>query len=518
MESGHRSGTLTMTTSSPPHHKLVTYLHTGLFLVAIIIVCIPVFSVDYLITLDGPNHLYTSRTFYQLIAGDDFYQTYFETNSNFTPNYLTVIVLGALQTIFSTIVSLKIFHLLHIFLLLFGAYFWSNSQNEKQRAYPFLILPFVYSHLFFSGFYNFILAVSISFFVLGLYDRFSTRKWKLKQYVIVGMLLFTVFASHIIPFFFTGLYIFIHELLQWKKSNWQKSNLLQSLYLLLAASPGLILTFLFTGERSSDISYLEFNELVSRISSGFSIVIRHETQEGLTTINWIKLSFLAFTLMLFLYGIFSKNQSKRLTLPITIFCILVLYFILPDSVGYASVFSVRIEYIFWLFIIIGCTRITIENKYLSFIPVTVGLALLIFQIKANLPYWRMLNGHAHSVINAAEHIEDNKVVYPVFNSLIWDDLHISNLAGTEKELMILENTSARQDYFPLIYNAPYEDCIRTTRSDQYNCNGQFIKVDYLLVIGKYILEDPLAIELYSKAYNEGEVVYEDDFVQLLKLP
>lgn len=507
-----------MITNSVPNHKVINYLQAGLFLAGLIIVCVPVFSVDYLITLDGPNHLYVSKTFYPLLAGNDFYRTYFEVNSNFTPNYLTVIVLGALQTIFSAVVSLKIFHLLHILLLLFGAYFWSNSQNKKNRSYPFLVLPFVYSYLFFSGFYNFILAVSISFFVLGLYDRFSRKKWKLKQYLVIGLLLFAVFSSHVIPFFFTGLYIFIHELLQWKKSNWQKSNLLQSLYLLLAASPGLILTFLFTGERSSDIGYLEFNELVSRISSGFSIVIRHETQEGLSVINWVKLSFLAFTLMLFLYGVFTKDTSKKLTLPITALCILILYFILPDSMGYASVFSVRIEYIFWLFIVIGCTRVVIKNKFLSLVPAIVGIALTIFQITANLPHWKILNGHAHSVVNAAEQIEDNKVVYPVFNSLIWDDFHISNLAGTKKELMILENSSARQDYFPLIYKSPYEDCIREAYADQYDCNGQSIKVDYLLIIGKYILEDPLAIELYSKAYNEGEVVYEDDFVQLLKLP
>lgn len=508
-----------MTTNILNNEKIWSSAHLVLFLVGIVILCFPIFSFDYLITLDGPNHLYSSKIFYSLLQNDDFYRTYFDLNSNFTPNYFTVLILGGLQSIFSGVVALKAFHLLHVLLLVFGALFWNNSCANSKLKYPYLVFPFVYSYLFFSGFYNFIFAVSLSLFVIGFYNRFANLKWKAKHYIIVGSLLILVYCSHIIPFFFAGLFIFIDTIIQWKKRNWEKAFLKHALLLLASCLPGLLLTLLFMGSRESTTSYLEFNELVARLSSGFSIVIKPSEMTASESIDYLKLIFLIIALMLFLYQSFTSDKKKSLTLPLTAVMCLLLYFTLPDSVGYASVFSVRIEYIFWLFIAIGATQYRFENKFIQFIPAIAGLGLLIFQINSNLPYWETLNSHAKSVENAAEVIEENTVVYPIFNSLLWDDYHMSNILGAHKDVMILENTSARQDYFPLIYKAPYEDCIKEIQSDQFSCLNQSIKVNYLLVIGKEIvLEDPLGIALYAKAFNEGEVVYEDGFIQLLKFP
>lgn len=508
-----------MTTNELKNQRNWNLVQLSLFLVGVVILCIPVFSMDYLITLDGPNHLYSSNVFYKTLGGNGFYNTFFETNSNFTPNYFTTLILGGLQTIFTSVTALKIFHILHILLFVSGAYFWSNSKKDSQKVFPFLIFPFVYSYLFFSGFYNFVFAVSISLFLLGIYERYMAKEWKTINYIIIGGLLFITYVSHIIPFFFSGLVLFISTIIEWKKSNWSKKLLKHGIYLFIAALPGLLVTLFFMGSRHSDYTYLDFKELISRITSGFSIVIKNDSADDLPMINSFKLAFLSAALMLFIYKLVSQKKDKNWALPISVLSILALYFILPDSVGYASVFSVRIEYIFWLFIVIGSTKLAFKNRYIDSFSALIGIALLIFQINSNLPYWRILNSHAKSIVAASQALEDNTVVYPVFNSLIWDDYHISNILGTTgKDLVILENSSARQDYFPLIYKAPYEDCLKEQQSDNYNCEGQDIEIDYLLVVGKIILEDPLAIKLYGKAYNEGEVIYEDDFVQLLKFP
>ncbi|CAG5085489.1 hypothetical protein [Parvicella tangerina] len=490
-----------------------------LFVLGFIIVCIPLFSMDYLITLDGPNHLYSSGIFYKLLQEQTVYNNYIGFNSEFTPNYFTVIILGALQKVFSGSIALKIFHFLHIILLLSGAYFWSNAHASGKRVYPFLVLPFVYSYLFFSGFYNFIFSVSFLLWVLGFYERMKNKAWRAHHFFILGALLFITYSTHIISFFFVGLYLAIDQLIVLKNHHWNKDRIRHSFYLLFASSPGLILTFLFMGSRQAEYNWIELSELIQRLTSGFSIVIKNETSEELTAINWSKLITLALALMLFIYQFFAGKKSWSLV--ITTISILVLYFLLPDSVGYASVFSVRIEYIFWLFIIIGATRAALLNNYTLSISAIAGLGLLIFQVNANLPYWKMLNGHAKSIFTATQHVENNTVVYPVFNSLIWDDYHISNIMGTTgKDIMILENTSARQDYFPITYLAPFEKCLQTTMTSNYECNGYSVKIDYLLIVGKYQLDpsNKLAVSLYSLARNEGEVVFEDDFVQLLKLP
>lgn len=510
-----------MTTKPSNTEILWSRVELTLFILGFVIATIPIFSMDYLVTLDGPNHLYSSNIFYELLDSKSFYSKYIEFNDGFTPNYFTVFILGGLQTLFSGVTSLKIFHILHLVLLFGGAMYWANSDSKNKIVYPFLVLPFAYSYLFFSGFYNFIFAVSIAFWCLGFYERTNAKEWRLKHFLILGIFLFTTFITHVIPFFFVGLYLFVHLFLQWMASNWSKQLLKKSLFIFLCSSPGLILTVLFMGSRSSEYEWLETSELISRLTSGFSIVIKSASAESTTMTNWFKLIFLAFGLMLFAYQFSLKNRKKNWSILITVLATLTFYFILPDSAGYASVFSVRIEYILWLFILIGATRATTHNKKLSIASGVVGITLLIFQINTNLPYWKTLNGHSKSIIAATEYIEENSVVYPVFNSLIWDDYHISNFMGTTgKDIMILENTSARQDYFPVIYKEPYEDCLSESQSNDYQCGEQYVHIDYLLIVGKIKLDpnNALAIKLYSSAYNEGTIVYEDDFVQLLKFP
>ncbi len=508
-----------MTTDPKEKQNVWSFIQLVLFIVGCLIACVPIFSMDYLITLDGPNHLYSSRIAYELLSEKGFYSSFFEINDNFTPNYFTILILGGLQQLFSGVIALKIFHLFHIILLISGMFFWSNAQPTKTKTFPFLLFPFVYSYLFFSGFYNFIFAASFALWTLGFYDRFKANGWSVYKYIAFGLLLLLTYCSHVIPFFFAGLYLFIDILMEWKKQHWSKKQLKHGLFILLSASPGLLLTLLFMGSRQSEYNWLETSELISRLTSGFSIVIKPEDAEQGTLINWIKLVVLGLILMLFIFSISRKESKKNWSLPLAALVFLFLYFTLPDSVGYASVFSVRIEYIFWLFVLVGATHVVASNKALSILSAAAGIGLLVFQVSCNLPYWKMLNGHAKSMIAATDHIDNNSVIYPVFNSLVWDDFHISNLMGTsDKQVLILENTSARQDYFPLIYKAPYEECIRSSQSDQFSCIGQELNVDYLLIVGKYVLDpsDTLATKLYEKAYNNGEIVYEDDFTQLLK--
>lgn len=505
-------------TISASENKLWSRILLVFFILSGIIATIPIFSMDYLVTLDGPNHLYTSRTFLELLCNEGFYSQYFHFNDSFTPNYFTVIILGGLQSIFSGMVALKIFHLLHVVLMVFSAYYWSNARSNKPANYPYLVFPFIYSFLFISGFYNFILGVSFGFITLGFFERIQLRSWKMKHYVIIGLLLILVYLSHIIPFFFIGLYIVIDLLVQWKRNDWNKADLKHFAMLLLVGSPGLILTLIFMTGKETTYGYLEMNELIAHITSGFSMVIKHETPDELTTINWIKLFYLGFTLMLFVFA-YVQDTKKNMTMLVATIAVLFGYFVLPDSAGFASVFSVRIEYIFWLFVILGASRVQFKIITYQLIPAVFGLGLLIFQITTNLPYWKMLNGHAKSIITASSFIEDQSVVYPVFNSLYWDDYHISNFMGTvDKRVLVLENTSARQDYFPIIYNSPYEECLKTHAQREFNCTQQQIGIDYLLIVGKYVLDpnDTLATKLYAEAYSNGKVVYEDDLVQLLK--
>ncbi|MCB9196963.1 MAG: hypothetical protein H6600_00745 [Flavobacteriales bacterium] len=485
------------------------HISLSIFLIGIIAVLYPIFSMDYLITLDGPNHIYSAKIFGELISGNSFYSTFININDEFVPNYLTVAILYPLIKLFGTVIGLKLFHLLHIALLLLGGTYAINSDDKNNFKLPTLLLPFVYSYLFFSGFYNFCFAASFTLFTIGYYDRVNRQNWTLVKYIIISVALAILYFSHVIPFLFAGLYIFIDLVVRLISSKKKKSTVIHILKIGIGTLPILILAFLFAGSRNSEISFLELKTLISRLTTGFSIVIKNPIAD------YFKLGFILMLTTLFINGLIAKRIEKHIF--ITILTTFLLYFILPDSVGFASVFSVRIEYILWLFMIVSIEKFEWDSKFLNVITGVLTLSLLIFQVNQNQSFLKTLNSHAKSVASAAQLIDNNSTVYPIFNSLVWDDLHISNLAGMEKDLIIFENTQARQDYFPIIYNQPYEDCLKTDPTLSFGCNGQYISIDYILVIGKLILEKPEDINLYKEAMEHGEMIYADPFVQLIKV-
>lgn len=487
-----------------------------LFCISIVVVLIPIFSMDYLITLDGPNHSYSANIFYKLISGNEFYSKYISVNPNFSPNYLTAFLLGGLQTFLPDYIALKAFHIFHVLLLLGGGYYFINSYGKKDKIFPFLILPFVYSYLLFSGFYNFIFAISLIFWVIGYYERHKMSLPQLKHLVILGLFFFILYSSHIIAYYFAGLYLFISEFITLKNDKWDKRTIWRSIKIFSVVAHGILISIMFLSKNSIQIERLDIATLINRLTTGYSININSSENISIDQISWIKLGYLGFILTLLFYAIFKFKETKNPVPIITAIISLLLYFILPDSVGYASVFSVRVEYFFWIIISL-ITSIYIANNFaLTTLTFFVAIVLTIFQVNSNLPKWRTLNNHAKSIVSAGQNIPNESIVYPVFNSLIWDDLHISNLLAGNKDILILENTQARQNYFPIIYNSPYEKCIKEQMSNVIDCNGTTLEIDYLLIVGKYILDDPIGIKLYEKAYHYGEIVYEDDFVQLLK--
>lgn len=497
-----------MTTDSSTSKRYKVSIESVLFLAGLLLLVFPIFNMGMIITLDGPNHLYSAKVFGALLSDNSFYEQFIQINPEFVPNYLTVFLLYPLQRILDPIDALKVFHLLHVLFMIGGAFYWSNAKTKKI-TYPFFILPFVYSYLFFSGFYNFIFGASLLLWTLGYLERKSASTIKIGEYLWIGCLFFLLYFSHLIPFLFAGLYLFIDLIVEMYQKADRKKIMIHGLKLAIVILPTLIFSLLFVGSRDSSISYLDVKTLISRWVTAFSITIKDPDAA------FFKLGFTMSLFTLLIYAISQKNVNK--TMGITLLCILLLYFILPDSVGYASVFSVRIEYLFWIIAAIGAGRQLAQNYVLRFLPALVSLVLLGYQIPKNNDYLNILNGHANSVFKAAEHIPNESVVYPIFNSLYWDDLHISNLAGTQKDLMILENTQARQDYFPVIYRHPYEDCIEEQRTISLYCEDQEIEIQYVLVIGKLILENQRDIEIYKIAMESGEMIYANSFVQLFKI-
>ena len=435
-------------------------------------------------------------------------ESMFHVNEKITPNYGSLLLISGLLTVVKYPIALKLFHLIFVVLFAAGFYFW-NRRNDANYAY-FLVLPLVFSSLFLDGFYNFVLATAILFFILGYYEKTSFSP--AKKYVILSLLLLLIYFCHSIVFAFAGLSLAILEickLLANKSFCWTKYKPL--LYLFLSAIPCFILAFSFMDSRESTIEYLPMQQLIDDLIYSKSFRARSEVSYPAKYIYTALL--LAVSLFILIQN-WSKTRYNYLLIT-AIFC-LGLYFIIPNSVGYASVFSVRVEYFFWIFLTAWICRNPM-NRYWQRISLGIVTSFFVLiQISSHNSYWKLLNKHAILVLEAKNHIPEKAIIYPVFSTNYWEHLHISNLLGLEKDFVILENNGARNDYFVTQYNEPYETYIEKYKSLVLPTKQGSLKINYLVKIGKNIPELPNDIAILAQIQQNGKLVFENELIEVWK--
>jgi len=466
-------------------------------------------SVEYLITLDGPAHIYNSRIYNDLLSNNSWTQTYFHINEQLTPNYGSLLLLSGLLAVFKSALALKLFHILFVLLFVGGFYIWNKSNTEKR--WYLLILPFVFAELFWAGFYNFVLATAILFFVLAFYERTKLVDWK--KYSILGTLFLILYFSHSIVFIFGGLALFIFELvkLSSQKNLAIKVKLKPFVFLFLAALPCFLMAFYFMDSRKTVIEYLPFEQLMNDFFEGKVFRVRNDISKFMRPVFPAMVLLLSVTILI-------QNRLKTTSnyLLVTAIACLFLYFILPDSVGYASVFSARIIYFFWIFLVAWICRNPLTIPWQKFSISMLVIAFLGIQLWSHREYWKILDKNTQLVLEATKFIENESVVYPIFASNLWDELHVSNILGLEKNLFILENTVARSDYFVVQYNEPFEEILNEQPTLDFKTSNMQISIDYVVKIGENDPEYVKDIQLYNQIKSNGFIVFKNEMVEVWK--
>ena len=156
-----------------------------LFLALSFLHLVPLWSVRWLPTVDGPCHLYNSWVFRELVTGraNDAVRATYDVDWRPHPNWTGTAFMAAAQSVVPPIVAEKLFVTLILLTLLGSAWFLG-------KRYAFLVFPFAY-HLFFLtyGFYNFSLSV-------GLYLLTVAAWWKTRNPWLVAALLITSYFTH----------------------------------------------------------------------------------------------------------------------------------------------------------------------------------------------------------------------------------------------------------------------------------------------------------------------------------
>ena len=161
-----------------------------------VLALVPIWSVHYLPTQDGPSHLYNSWVLHELVRGaDGALVTWYRIDWRPHPNWLGSAVMALLMTIVSPVIAEKLFVSAIIALFLAGVWMYTT---DEARPYAIMAVPFAYHSLLLAGFYNFSAGVGLYFVTVAVWWRRRTRPdWRTNT--LIATLLVLGYFMHPLP-------------------------------------------------------------------------------------------------------------------------------------------------------------------------------------------------------------------------------------------------------------------------------------------------------------------------------
>lgn len=495
--------------------KLITQQKSEqlLFFTLVLISIVPVLVFKHFPTLDGPAHLYNSNLLGHLITGDNFIKQYFTLNSLSTPNWLGHFLILGFQRVFGSIVAEKLIVIICIVGLAYSYRFLISTLNKNQLIFTFIILPFTYSFFLFLGFFNFILSIILLFIALSLFIKLI-NSYNTFLHILTTLILLLTYFSHPFGFFAflltTGIFGIKILLTEIPKKNFIKIIAQVSIIVSIITIPS-VLYITYAGKgivtlASERIPTLELIRWIYRIRS--LVVFNFGREQIYTTTIFVSILILS---LLTLTKLFSSRQSRDYSSHNSIWLasgiiLLLLYFVLPNQINSGGYVSDRLNYLFFIFILIWISSYTWSKKIgIAFCTIAIICHLGLITYYTKQIHW--LNKTAECIHSLAENVEPNSVVLPIGAHPNWMLGHISNYIGADKKVVILENYEAYTGYFPILWNWQSIPNITLGNTNLNNiCLSSFEtdsnktffrKVDYIVLIRNQEVQDICKVKVDS---------------------
>ena len=511
-----------------------------LFFIAVIFSTYPILKYHYFPTLDGPQHLYNARLMLEMFRGNSYLSNFFQWNQFPVPNYTGHALLAIFQFFLKPYLAEKLLLVIYVTGLPYAFRYLINALPTKQTIASFLIFPFVYSYMFYLGFYNFSLALILLFLTTGLWIKYHNKLTFLRGLLLAVLCLLTYF-SHlsdfltlvVILFSLVVYYDFISfirkEILFKKLLN---NFLIKSLQITVIVALPLFLSFVFLANRPDAITN-EFlpNQMLKHHLFNIQTIIAFVTE---TEEKWTQIIFYTIlALMIITLVIKIKNsikEKKLLELISTgdywLFAavfFLIAYFYLPNSDGWAGYFSFRLLLFAFLFILLWFA----SHNLPSVIMIAAVSVVLYshFQLqKLRDPSTKSLNNTALAIDASSQFIQNNSSVVSLDYSGNWMHNHFYSYAGLNKSTLILNNGEPTMSYFPLIWSfskghfwridstGKTDSCVSTNHLKAFANN----KIDYILIVGNIDTNDVCKANTYHYLHEKCNLVFKKEPVRLYK--
>ena len=450
-----------------------------LFFVLTLLYLLPIWSIQFFPTQDGPSHVYNSFILKEYFNTTQYplLQQYYDLNLQPMPNWFGHLVIASLMFIVDPLIAEKIMLSGYVILFLYagrfliigvgrGSFLLDKSQYSffseiSTNSLPLLLFPFVYNYLLHMGFYNFSYSVGFCLLAVG-YWWDNHQKLGYKQAIVFNLIMVCCYFSHMVSTVITLIVVSILWLLTFRLSNLKKH--LWQIPMLLP-SCALPIWFIFShGTKSNHVHWpiRRLYEYVSNLEILFSFTTFQLKLGKILSACFLLL--LILTLLNLASSIWKKRhlsfQYKDGFFLISLVCI-VLYVLVPDGMSGGGFMSHRLSLYPFLFLIPFFQLPKYKLTRWVVFSVLILIALINFGYIINL--YPKLDKDMKEFRSGLHKISPNSRVLPlIFDSRgqcqrIGMFLHAIGYYCAYTGGVEWDNYEADTDYFPILFNPAFKD-------------------------------------------------------------
>ncbi len=448
--------------------RLIRWGISGIFLLSSVwILWIPSFP-----TLDGWTHLHTARL---LFDGHD--DGVYCSNPAMVPNRIGHLVLGLLQLVLPALGAERVLLAIIILSIGLGAHALARSFGAKGgSALVLLVLPFTVNFLLVLGFHNFLLGFGMALLLAAWWVSIERIAWwQTLGLLLCGLLLFYTHTMALVFFLLiTGTHevavaIGLRERTDLRLTGRRTKAML---LFILAALPATVLFLLFNATQHAEWGSVDPGANLRQLLDLQSLVLYGKDTEAKFTYA-MKLLLIAGLGIAITGRLLSETPWKPRHNDVALVIgtlLLTLYFVLPDSSGYASYITLRLQLMALVLLIVWMAAQPV------FPAVTLGPVVMLLLLhnarsvhisEAMAP----LAERQGQLLQAAKELPEGAVVLPISTEDNWLLGHASSLLAVERDVVLLDNYECNTGYFPLVWCPGLPDALHAHIGGGDRCLG-----------------------------------------------
>ena len=448
-----------------------------LFAIVAVVQLVPVWSVRYIPTNDGPEHVYNALVIHDLVAGREnaITKTY-AIDPHPYPNWIGHALMAMLMAVVPPVIAEKL--LFSAIVLMFLAAAWMLARSSSP-AYAFLAIPFTFHSMLQTGFYNYSLGVALCIATIAMWWKRRDTPDARTISAIAAMLVLCYF-SH--PLSIAVAIISIAMLWLGTLRGRRLAVHARHLVAFIPVTP-LVAWYALSQGGSAGGGHRPFSHsLFDLASARILLTFSHRQLELGACVVAAMIGLGCATLVIERHGDRREENAFLVILPL----LLALYFLSPETVAGGQMLAER-TVLFAYLLPIAWFSPRIPRKAQNAIVIVLSVIGV-----ANAAYltdrYRRYEPLVDEIVGTAARAAPESRILPIlfnrstdgaFVPLLW---HAAAYAAAERRLIDLDNYEPRPGYFPTKYRrgaAPPDFSVVEYKPDAFDVAGAAMFARYI---------------------------------------